>query len=57
MAKIREHIANTSLVFLCIVPYVPSVKKGAPRGQDEKELKSKWAAKAGVVLVLVRIRF
>ena len=22
MAKIREHIANTSLVFLCIVPYV-----------------------------------
>ena len=22
MAKIREHIANTSLVFLCIVPYI-----------------------------------
>ena len=27
------------------------------KGQDEKELKSKWAAKAGVVLVLMRIKF
>ena len=27
------------------------------KGQDEKELKSKWAAKAGIVLVLMRIKF
>ena len=27
------------------------------KGQGEKELKSKWAAKAGVVLVLMRIKF
>ena len=27
------------------------------KGQDEKELKSKWVAKAGVVLVLMRIKF
>ena len=27
------------------------------KGQDEKELKSKWAAKASVVLVLMRIKF
>ena len=27
------------------------------KGQDEKELKSKWTAKAGVVLVLMRINF
>ena len=27
------------------------------KGQDEKELKSKWAAKADVVLVLMRIKF
>ena len=41
--------------------YVPSVKKEAAKnlkeGRDEKELKLKWAAKAGVVLVLMRIRF
>ena len=27
------------------------------KGRDEKELKSKWAAKAGVVFVLMRIKF
>ena len=27
------------------------------KGHDEKELKSKWAAKAGLVLVLMRIKF
>ena len=27
------------------------------KGQDEKDLKPKWAAKAGVVLVLMRIKF
>ena len=27
------------------------------KGQDEKDLKSKWAAKAGVMLVLMRIKF
>ena len=26
------------------------------KGQDEKDLKSKWVAKAGVVLVLMKIR-
>ena len=26
-------------------------------GQNEKELNSKWAAKVGVVLVLMRIKF
>ena len=39
----------------------PGCKKGAAKnlkkGRDEKELKSKWAAKAGVVLVLMRIKF
>ena len=27
------------------------------KAQDEKELKSKWVAKASVVLVLMRIKF
>ena len=27
------------------------------KGRDEKKLKSKWAAKAGVVFVLMRIKF
>ena len=31
--------------------------KNLKKGQDEKDLKSKWAAKAGVVLVLMRIKF
>ena len=39
----------------------PECKKGAAKnlkkGRDEKELKSKWAAKAGVVFVLMRINF
>ena len=26
------------------------------KGQDEKDLKSKWVAKAGVALVLMRIK-
>ena len=33
-------------------------KKGVAKNlQDEKELKLKWTAKAGVVLVLMRIKF
>ena len=44
-----------------IIQNTLSVKKGAAKnlkkGRDEKELKSKWAAKAGVVLVLMRIKF
>ena len=39
----------------------PECKKGAAKnlkkGRDEKELKSKWAAKASVVFVLMRINF
>ena len=39
----------------------PECKKrssqGLKKGRDEKELKSKWAAKAGVVFVLMRIKF
>ena len=38
----------------------PVCKKGSgqelKKGRDEKELKSKWAAKAGVALVLMRIK-
>ena len=35
MAKIREHIANTSLVFLCIVPYGLPTHKDWPRPTAE----------------------
>ena len=36
----------------------PEYKKVAAKNfWDEKELKSKWAAKASVVLVLMRIKF
>jgi len=31
--------------------------KNLKKGWDEKDLKSKWAAKAGIVLVLMRIKF
>ena len=50
------HYVNTYLI-----QKHPGCKKGAAKnlkkGQDEKELKSKWAAKADVVLVLMRIKF
>ena len=32
-------------------------KRSGQELQDEKDLKSKWAAKAGVALVLMRIKF
>ena len=45
-------------VILYLIQKYPECKKGATKNfRDEKELKSKWAAKAGVVLVLMRIKF
>ena len=46
---------------LVIIQKHPGCKKSSgqelKKDQDEKELKSKWAVKAGVVLVLMRIKF
>ena len=63
--RAKEHHYSYNIV--CIYTYIyliqkhPECKKRSSqelkKGQDEKELKSKWAAKAGVVLVLMRIKF
>ena len=51
----------TVAVLIYLIQKHPGCKKGAAKnlkkGWDEKDLKSKWAAKAGVVLVLMRIKF
>ena len=48
-------------MYMYLIQKHPECKKRSgqelKKGQDEKELKSKWAAKAGVVLVLMRIKF
>ena len=48
-------------VYIYLIQKHPECKKRSgqelEKGQNEKELKSKWAAKAGVVLVLMRIKF
>ena len=50
-----------TVVLYNLIQKHPGCKKKAAKnfkkGQDEKELKSKWAAKAGVALVLMRIKF
>ena len=47
--------------YIDLIQKHPGCKKGAAKNLkkswDEKDLKSKWAAKAGVVLVLMRIKF
>ena len=54
-------VATWSVVYIYLIQKHPECKKRSgqelKKGQDEKELKSKWAAKAGVVLVLMRIKF
>ena len=48
-------------VYMYLIQKHPGCKKRSgqelEKGQDEKDLKSKWAAKAGVALVLMRIKF
>ena len=66
------HIYMHIYIYICMHTYIyiyiyiydskhPECKKRRgqelEKGQDEKELKSKWATKAGVVLVLMRIKF
>ena len=55
------HYLNSYRCYNYLIQKHPGCKKGAAKnlkkGWDEKDLKSKWAAKAGVVLVLMRIKF
>ena len=58
---INTYITETTQRKVYLIQKHPKCKKRSgqelKKGQDEKELKSKWAAKAGVVLVLMRIKF
>ena len=48
---------SAKLISNLIQKHPEEAAKNLKKGQDEKELKSKWVAKVGVALVLMRIKF
>ena len=61
VADIHIYLYTYIYIYIYLIQKHSECKKRSgqklKKGQDEKDLKSKWAAKAGVALVLMRIKF